>query len=91
MLILGKTNYDSKIDIFSAGCVLAELFLLEPLFPGKTEGMQLFEYMRVLGYPGNSYFKNYNIPQDLLIEIKNTKLDKIEDFSSLLNKYDFYD
>ena len=70
---------------------MAELFLLEPLFPGKTEGMQLFEYMRVLGYPGNSYFKNYNIPQDLLIEIKNTKLDKIEDFSSLLNKYDFYD
>jgi serine/threonine protein kinase len=79
-LILGKTNYDSKVDIFPAGCILAELFLLEPLFPGKTEGMQIFEYMRVVGYPGNSYFKNFNIPEYLLDEIKNTKINKIKIF-----------
>ena len=38
-LLLGKCDYDDKIDIFAAGCIFAELFTLIPLFPGKTEGL----------------------------------------------------
>jgi dual specificity protein kinase YAK1 len=33
--------YDSEIDIFSAGCIAAELFLGLPLFPGTSEYDQL--------------------------------------------------
>lgn len=31
-LLFGTTNYDSKIDMWSAGCVLAEMYLGHPLF-----------------------------------------------------------
>ena len=69
-------KYNEKIDIFSAGCILGELFLLEPLFPGKIEGMQIFEHMTVLGYPGKDYFKRFNLPTKLVhnfIKIKPKK------------------
>ena len=88
-LILGETNYDEKIDIFSAGCILAELFMLEPLFPGKTEGMQLFEYIIILGLPKN-YLKRFNLPKKLYCKLRAIKLEKIEDFSSLLNKNKYF-
>ena len=44
-LILGKNDYDEKIDIFALGCIMAELFTLIPLFPGKSEGLQIFEHI----------------------------------------------
>lgn len=42
-LILCITKYSVEIDIWAAGCILAELFLLKPLFKGSTEGDQLFK------------------------------------------------
>lgn len=35
-LIFGCTQYNEKIDIWSVGCVVAEMFLLQPIFKGKT-------------------------------------------------------
>jgi serine/threonine protein kinase len=34
-LIFGATDYTAAIDIWSVGCVLAELMLGQPMFPGK--------------------------------------------------------
>ncbi|KAJ3600317.1 hypothetical protein NHX12_031302 [Muraenolepis orangiensis] len=42
-LVLLSTTYMSSVDIWSAGCILAELFLLKPLFRGFTEMHQLRE------------------------------------------------
>jgi serine/threonine protein kinase len=36
-LLLRSTNYNSPIDIFALGCIMAELYLLRPLFPGNSE------------------------------------------------------
>ena len=36
-LLLGKADYDKSIDMWSVGCIIAELLAGEPLFPGKTE------------------------------------------------------
>ena len=58
-LLLGKKDYNYKIDIFSAGCIIAELFILSPLFPGQEEWLQLFEQMTILGNPGSEYFKSF--------------------------------
>jgi serine/threonine protein kinase len=33
-LIFGATDYTTSIDIWSMGCVFAEMFLGKPLFPG---------------------------------------------------------
>ncbi|TVU16997.1 hypothetical protein EJB05_33003 [Eragrostis curvula] len=50
-LIFGATEYNTSIDIWSAGCVLAELLLGQPLFPGESAVDQLVEIIKVLGTP----------------------------------------
>lgn len=50
-LIFGATNYTTKIDVWSAGCVIAELILGQPLFPGESGIDQLVEIIKVLGTP----------------------------------------
>ena len=35
-LIFGATDYDPQIDVWSTGCVIAELFNGEPLFLGES-------------------------------------------------------
>lgn len=36
-VLLKSTTYNSPIDIFALGCVMAELYILKPLFPGSSE------------------------------------------------------
>jgi len=36
-LLLGSVNYDTKIDIWSAGCFFIELLINKPVFPGNNE------------------------------------------------------
>jgi serine/threonine protein kinase len=48
-LMLCLTKYTTAIDVWAAGCIMAELALLTPIFKGKTEGDQLFAIFRVLG------------------------------------------
>jgi glycogen synthase kinase 3 beta len=48
-LILGCQDYTTKIDIWSLGCILGELYLLRPLFPGKDNTQQLEYIQRLLG------------------------------------------
>jgi cyclin-dependent kinase 12/13 len=50
-LLLGSIKYSTTVDIWSAGCVLAELQLGRPLFPGKTEAEELDLICRVIGTP----------------------------------------
>ncbi len=35
-LIFGATDYNSMIDVWSLGCVVAEMLLGQPLFPGES-------------------------------------------------------
>lgn len=54
-LIFGATDYTANIDIWSAGCVLAELLLGQPIFPGDSGVDQLVEIIKVsLGTYGSS-------------------------------------
>ena len=36
-IIFGNKHYDKSVDIWCFGCLMAEMFLLEPLFPGSTD------------------------------------------------------
>eukprot|EP00913_Durusdinium_trenchii_P036058 g33740.t1 len=40
-LILGATSYTTGVDLWSAGCVFAELILGQPLFTGKENGRSI--------------------------------------------------
>ncbi|KAF1892069.1 hypothetical protein Lal_00036423 [Lupinus albus] len=48
-LIFGATEYTTAVDIWSAGCVLGELLLGQPLFPGESGVDQLVEIIKVNG------------------------------------------
>lgn len=50
-LVFDATDYTTSIDIWSLGCVFAELLLGTPLFPGDSGVDQLIEIIRVLGTP----------------------------------------
>ena len=36
-LLLGATDYGAAVDMWSTGCILAELFAGKPIMPGRTE------------------------------------------------------
>lgn len=40
-LLLGSTDYGPAIDLWSSGCILAELFAGKPIMPGRTEVLHL--------------------------------------------------
>ncbi|XP_010523040.1 PREDICTED: shaggy-related protein kinase theta [Tarenaya hassleriana] len=50
-LIFGATEYTNAIDMWSVGCVMAELLLGQPLFPGESGIDQLVEIIKILGTP----------------------------------------
>ncbi|XP_075961631.1 glycogen synthase kinase 3 alpha a isoform X2 [Anarhichas minor] len=59
-LIFGATDYTANIDIWSAGCVLAELLLGQPIFPGDSGVDQLVEIIKVLGTPTREQIREMN-------------------------------
>ncbi|KAK9829831.1 hypothetical protein WJX72_008122 [[Myrmecia] bisecta] len=50
-LILGADVYGPEVDMWSVGCIFAELLVGKPIFPGKDETDQLEKIMAVLGNP----------------------------------------
>ena len=55
------TSYNSKIDIWSVGCLLLELILCRCPFNGDSDGDQIISIVRKLGYFGKKctdYFEH---------------------------------
>ncbi|CZT15759.1 related to galactosyltransferase associated protein kinase P58/GTA [Ramularia collo-cygni] len=50
-LLLGATTYDSAIDMWSIGCIFAELLTKQPLLQGKNEVDQLSKIFEICGIP----------------------------------------
>ena len=50
-LIFGATDYTTQVDVWSIGCVIAEMILGIPLFPGESASDQLVEIIKILGTP----------------------------------------
>ena len=50
-VLLRSTNYNSPIDIWAVGTIMAEMYTLRPLFPGSSEIDQIFKICTVLGTP----------------------------------------
>lgn len=49
--VLLKSSYASSVDIWSCGCIFAELHMRRPLFPGTSEVDQLSKIFKILGSP----------------------------------------
>ncbi|KAL8827753.1 MAG: hypothetical protein Q9170_006886 [Blastenia crenularia] len=64
-VLLGSRTYNTSIDIWSAGCIMAEMYTGRPLFPGTTNEDQLQKIFRLMGtpsersWPGITAFPEY--------------------------------
>lgn len=50
-VLLRSTNYNSPIDQWACGCIMAEMYMLRPLFPGSSEADMIYKICSVLGSP----------------------------------------
>ena len=50
-VLLRSTNYNSPIDLWAVGCIMAEVYTFRPLFPGASEVDEIFKICSVLGTP----------------------------------------
>lgn len=94
-LIFGATDYTNQIDVWSMGCVISELVLGRPMFPGATASDQLVEIIRILGTPTkddicsmNPHFKDHKFPDVKPIPFEKLFKNRIipEHFLDLLSK-----
>ncbi|XP_031720768.1 serine/threonine-protein kinase MAK-like [Anarrhichthys ocellatus] len=61
-VLLKSNSYSSPIDIWAVGCIMAELYTLRPLFPGKNDVDEIFKICQVLGTPKKSDWpQGYNL------------------------------
>ncbi|KAG6768339.1 hypothetical protein POTOM_027249 [Populus tomentosa] len=61
-LLLGSTDYGLGIDLWSAGCLLAEMFIGRSIMPGSTEVEQLHRIFKLCGSPPEDYWKIMRLP-----------------------------
>ncbi|KAI3844695.1 hypothetical protein MKW92_009872 [Papaver armeniacum] len=59
-LLLGAKQYSTAIDMWSLGCIMAELLSKEPLFNGKTEVDQLDKIFKTLGTPSETIWPGFS-------------------------------
>ncbi|CDH48983.1 cell division control protein 2 homolog [Lichtheimia corymbifera JMRC:FSU:9682] len=52
-ILLGTAFYSTAVDIWSMGCIFAEMMTMNPIFPGDSEIDQLFHIFQLLGTPNN--------------------------------------
>lgn len=50
-VLLRSTSYNSPIDMWAAGVIMTELYMMRPLFPGTSETDEIFKICSVLGTP----------------------------------------
>ncbi|GAA0142917.1 non-receptor serine/threonine protein kinase [Lithospermum erythrorhizon] len=53
-VLLGSTHYSTAVDMWSVGCIFAEMVRRQALFPGDSEFQQLLHIFRLLGTPGEN-------------------------------------
>jgi len=50
-ILMGSINYSTQVDIWSVGCIFAEMINHAPLFPGQQEEDQLLKIFKAMGTP----------------------------------------
>ncbi|XP_078741915.1 cyclin-dependent kinase 11B-like, partial [Lampetra fluviatilis] len=58
-LLLGIKEYSTAVDLWSVGCIFAELLTQKPLFPGKSEIDEINRIFKELGSPNEKIWPGY--------------------------------
>ena len=66
-ILLGSNKYSCPVDIWSIGCIFAEMANKRPLFQGDSEIDQLFRIFRVLRTPNEEIWPGINRKKKIII------------------------
>ncbi|OMO96199.1 hypothetical protein CCACVL1_05046 [Corchorus capsularis] len=67
-LLLGSSHYGVAVDLWSAGCILGELYAGKPILPGKTEVEQLHKIFKLCGSPSEEYWRRAKLPHSTVFK-----------------------
>ncbi|KAK6920926.1 Protein kinase domain [Dillenia turbinata] len=67
-LLLGSTDYGASVDLWSIGCVFAELLIRKPILQGRTEVEQLHKIFKLCGSPPEDYWRKSKLPHATLFK-----------------------
>lgn len=59
-VLLGARQYSTGVDMWSIGCIFAEMATRQPLFPGDSEIDEIFRIFRLLGTPNEHVWAGVN-------------------------------
>ncbi|TFK23277.1 Pkinase-domain-containing protein [Coprinopsis marcescibilis] len=80
-LLFGATVYGAEVDMWSAGCIMLELFTKKPIFQGNDEIHQLHVIFKILGTPTSERWKALpNLPWYELIKPKEALPNRFRDY-----------
>ncbi|XP_072961907.1 cyclin-dependent kinase F-4 isoform X2 [Typha angustifolia] len=95
-VLLQSSVYDSAVDMWAMGAIMAELLTLRPLFPGSSEADEIYKICSVIGCPDETSWTEglqlagvmkYQFPQvssvHLSVLIPSASKDAIDLISSL--------
>nr|XP_023019629.1 cyclin-dependent kinase 2-like [Leptinotarsa decemlineata] len=60
-LLLGAKMYCTGIDIWSLGCIMAEMLMKKALFPGDSEIDQLYKIFKIMGTPSEENWEGVSL------------------------------
>lgn len=80
-ILLGSNKYTKGVDMWSLGCILAELLLGKPVFPGTSTLNQLDRVMELIGRPSQDDIDAIDCPlaQTMLESLPPTKAKRLRD------------
>ncbi|KAI9082951.1 hypothetical protein K1719_035094 [Acacia pycnantha] len=55
-------DYGPAVDLWSAGCILAELLVGKPTMPGRTEVEQMHKIFKLCGSPSEEFWQKTKLP-----------------------------
>ncbi len=82
-LMLGLNQYSIGLDMWSIGCIMAEMYNYKPLFGGDSEIDQLYRIFKVFGTPDDEKLPGYKFFPDMNKDFPKWKA---EGFMSVLGK-----
>ncbi|XP_051172798.1 cyclin-dependent kinase 1 [Leptopilina boulardi] len=84
-ILLGATRYSCAIDVWSIGCIFAEMATKKPLFQGDSEIDQLFRIFRVLKTPTEEIWPGVSQYSDYKATFPNWKTNNLEEHVKVLD------
>ena len=86
-ILLGSTKYTKAVDMWSMGCILGEMYLGKPMFPGTSTLNQIQRVLEITGSPSKEDIASLQSPQApaIIDSLKITRHKTLNDIFPLLS------